>query len=180
MVQLSSLLAALALATTTYASPVASASARKEERNHCLTASIASGLVSGFGSLISAYSNATANSLLAPDFSDTSDSIDFLANLPEGTVTFPSKLAFELGQGAQPPIPFTVINIDAVTCNVVAFRWFVTIGPVNIKGINIFTAKYSGDESLGVEGWQIETNYSEFDSGLWLEAIGGTCTPPPH
>jgi hypothetical protein len=179
MVQLSSLLAALALTTTTFASPLASPSAWNEGRNHCLTPNIASGLVSGFASLISAYSNATAKSLLAPDFSDTSDSIDFLAGIPEGVVTFPSKLAFELGQGAQPPIPFTVINIDAVTCNVVAFRWFVTIGTVNIKGINIFTASYSGDKYLGVRGWQIETNYSEFDSGLWLEAIGGTCTPPP-
>lgn len=177
MVQLSSLIAALALATSTVASPMASATFNNHHKQ-CLTPSIASGLVTGFGSLISAYSNATANSLLASDFTDTSDSINFLGGLPEGAVTFPSKLAFEVGQGAQPPIPFTVINIDAVTCDVVAFRWYVTIGPVNIKGINIFKASYSGNEKLGVNGWQIETNYSEFDSGLWLEAIGGTCTPP--
>lgn len=181
MVQITSLLAAAALFTSAFASPLAEANPSwSKSRHQCLTPSIASGLVSGFGSLISAYSNATANSLLASDFMDTSDSINFLGGLPEGAVTFPSKLAFEIGQGGQPPIPFTVINIDAVTCNVVAFRWFVTIGKVNIKGINIFTASYSGNKILGINGWQIETNYSEFDSGLWLEAIGGTCTPPSH
>ena len=183
MVQLKSLFAAIALATTAFATPIADAEASASNhkgRNQCLTPAIAAGLVSGFGSLISAYSNATAESLLASDFTDTSDSINFLAGVPEGAVIFPSKLAFEIGQGGQPNIPFTVINIDAVTCNVVAFRWFVTIGPTNIKGINIFYAKYSGNKYLGVNGWQIETNYSEFDSGLWLEAIGGTCTPPPH
>lgn len=187
MVQFKSLFAAAALATAVYAVPVAEAealpvarSSRNRGNYQCLSYPIAAGLVNGFGSLISAYSNATANSLLAPDFTDTSDSIDFLAGLPEGTVTFPSKLAFELGQGAQPPIPFTVINIDAVTCNTVAFRWFVTINGINIKGINIFTAEFSGNYNLGVNGWQIGPNYSEFDSGLWLVAIGGTCTPPSH
>lgn len=178
MVQLSSLLAGLVVATTALASPLAlaSPSAEHEGRNHCLSASTASGLVYGFASLISNYSTATAESLLASDFSDTSDSINFLANVPEGVTIFPTKLAFEIGQGAQPPIPFSVINIDAVTCNVVAFRWFVTINSINIKGINIFVAKYSGNKSLGVRGWQIETNYSEFDSGLWFEAIGGKCS----
>jgi hypothetical protein len=179
MVQLKSLLAAAALAVAASATPVAEPQPGWWARDRCLTPAIASGLVEGFGSLISAYSNATANSLLAADFTDTSDSIDFLIGAPEGTVTFPSKLAFELGQGSQPPIPFTVINIDAVTCSTVAFRWFVTIGPKIIKGINVFDASFSGNKNLGVEGWQIETNFSEFNSGLWLEAIGGTCTPPP-
>jgi len=180
MVQLKSLFAAVALATSVYATPIADASPDNWGRGgKCLGPNIAAGLVEGFGSLISAFSNATAESLLAPDFTDTSDSIDFLAGVPEGTVIFPSKEAFIIGQGEQPPIPFTVINIDAVTCNTVAFRWFVSIGPVNVKGINIFVAKNSGNPSLGVKGWQIETNYSEFDSGLWLEAIGGSCTPPP-
>jgi hypothetical protein len=179
MVQLKSLLAAAALAAAASATPLAEPQPGWWARGKCLSPSVASGLVEGFGSLISAFTNATADSLLAPDFTDTSDSINFLAGEPEGAVTFPSKLAFELGQGAQQPIPFTVINIDAVTCNTVAFRWFVTIGPKILKGINVFVASFSGDTSLGVDGWQIETNFSEFNSGLWLEAIGGTCTPPP-
>jgi len=184
MVQIKSLVAAAALATAAYGTPIADAAAQPSWPTWnrggapCLSPAVAAGLVTGFGSLISAYSNATANNLLAPTFSDTSDSIDFLAGLPEGTVTFPSKLAFELGQGSQPAIPFTVINIDAVTCSTVAFRWFVTIGPTKVKGINIFDAVYSGNTAVGVDGWQIGPNYSEFDSGLWLEAIGGTCTPP--
>lgn len=179
MVQLKSIVAAAVLATTVYSTPVPEPQPGWYSHGKCLTPSIASGLVTGFGSLISAYSNATAVSILAPDFTDTSDSIDFLIGAPEGTVTFPSLLAFELGQGSQPPIPFTVINIDAVTCSTVAFRWFVTIGSTIVKGINVFDASFSGNRSVGVQGWQIETNFSEFNSGLWLEAIGGTCTPPP-
>lgn len=177
MVQFTSLLAAAVLASSAYATPTPGWPSWGGPKN-CLTPEIASGLVNGFGSLISAYTTANANNLLAPNFTDTSDSIDFLGGYPEGTVTFPSKAAFEAGQGTQRPIPFTVINIDAVTCNTVAYRWYVTIGAYKLKGINIFTAENSGDSSVGVSGWQIETNYSEFNSGLWTEAIGGVCTPP--
>lgn len=45
----------------------------------CLTNATASNLVNGFASLLTAYTNATANALLASDFTDTSDSINFLA-----------------------------------------------------------------------------------------------------
>ena len=141
----------------------------------CLTDSTASYLVDGFGSLLTAYSNATAEAILASDFTDTSDSINWLAGYPLGSTTFPSKLAFELGQGSLPPIGFQVLSIDAVTCTVIAFRWQAFLGGSPVKGINII---YASNLNGTTEGWQIETNFSEFNSGLWLQEIGGTCTKP--
>ena len=74
----------------------------------CLTNATASYLANGYGSLLSAYTNATANSLLASDFTDTSDSINWLAGIPLGGYTFSSKAAFIAGQGTQLPIGFTM------------------------------------------------------------------------
>ena len=48
----------------------------------CLTDSDANGLVSGFASLLTNYTLATAEALLAPDFTDTSDSINYMAGIP--------------------------------------------------------------------------------------------------
>ena len=47
--------------------------------NQCLCKDSAQYVVNGFGSLLSAYSNETAEALLADDFTDTSDSINWLA-----------------------------------------------------------------------------------------------------
>lgn len=139
----------------------------------CLTSTDAQNLVTGFASLLTAYTNATAEALLAGDFSDTSDSINFLAGNPLGSTTFPSKGAFEAGQGSQPPIGFQVLNIDAVTCTVIAFRWEATIGPQTpVKGINIL---YAENNSGAADGWQIKTVFSEFNSGLWSQEVGGVC-----
>lgn len=139
----------------------------------CLTAGSASCLVDGFASLLTAYTNATANSLLANSFTDTSDSINFLGGYPLGSTTFPSKTAFELGQGSQPAIGFKVLNIDAVTCNVIAFRWEAILGTSSpVKGIDILYAANNGGN------WQITSVFSEFNSATWVQEIGGTCTTP--
>ncbi|KIX09613.1 uncharacterized protein Z518_00693 [Rhinocladiella mackenziei CBS 650.93] len=139
----------------------------------CLDSSSAEYLVNGFASLLTAYSNATAEALLASNFTDTSDSINFLVGNPLGSVTFPSKAAFEAGQGSQPPIGFTILNIDAVTCDVIAFRWAATLGPdAPVKGINIL---YASNLNGTAAGWQVKTVYSEFNSGTWSQEIGGVC-----
>ncbi|KAK4939745.1 hypothetical protein LTR10_020029 [Elasticomyces elasticus] len=141
----------------------------------CLTAGSAQCLVNGFASLLTAPSvNASANAILAPSFSDTSDSINFLAGYALGSTTFPSKTAFEQGQGNEPAIGFKVLSIDAVTCNVIAFRWEAILGSAApVKGIDIFYAANNGGN------WQITSVFSEFNSGTWLEEIGGSCSPPP-
>lgn len=140
----------------------------------CLTSSTAETLVKGFSSLLTAFDVNVANKLLASDFTDTSDSINFLAGIPLGSTTFPSKQAFIAGQGTQPAIGFTVLNIDAVTCETIAFRWAANLGPQTpIKGINILKAS---NLNATTAGWQIKTVFSEFNSGLWSQEVGGQCS----
>ena len=100
--------------------------------------------------------------------------MDFLGGYPLGSTTFPSKAAFKAGQGSQPAIGFNLLNIDAVTCDTVAFRWAATLGAQPaIKGINIFKASNSNGTA---SGWQIKIVFSEFNSGTWSQEIGGICT----
>jgi hypothetical protein len=139
---------------------------------NCLTKKDAKNLVNGFASLLTAYNTNTAETLLAADFTDTSGSINWLTGAPWNSVTFPSKAAFEQGQGSQPPIGFNLINIDAVDCTVIAFRWEALLGSDPVKGINIIYASNTNGT------WQIETNYSEFNSGLWAFEVGAQCLPP--
>jgi hypothetical protein len=142
----------------------------------CLTAESAQYLVAGFSGLLTAFTIADANTYLADSFTDTSDSINFLIGAPLGSTTFPTKEAFIEGQGSQPPIGFTVLNIDAVTCDTIAFRWEAILGSgAPIKGINVIVATNSNGTS---NGWQIETNYSEFNSATWAIEVGGSCTVP--
>ena len=141
----------------------------------CLTNATASYLTNGYGQLLSAYTNATANSLLASDFTDTSDSINWLAGIPLGGYTFASKAAFIAGQGTQLPIGF---NVDHMffTCTEVAFRWTASVGMKKFpaKGINTFVASNLNNTAAG---WQIQTMYSEFNVGAWEHDIGRTCSP---
>ena len=143
----------------------------------CLTTDTANTLINGFASLLTNYSNATANSLLASDFSDTSDSINQLAGYPIGGPTFANKTAFMQGQGSQPAIGFTVLNVDAINCTNVAFRWSAVVGEklFPIKGVNSFVASNLNGST---QGWQIKTMYSEFNSLGWFLNVGGTITPP--
>lgn len=141
----------------------------------CLTNDTANTLIKGFASLLTNYSNATADALLASDFTDTSDSINQLAGYPPGSVTFPSKAAFKAGQGSQPAIGFTVLSVDTVTCTNVTFRWAAQVGQklFPVKGINSFVASNLNSTT---QGWQLKTMYSEFNSLGWLINLGGKCS----
>jgi hypothetical protein len=88
-----------------------------------LSTAAATKLVNNFALLLTDYTTANADATLASDFTDTSDSINFLGGYPLGSVTFPSKAAFESGQGSQPAIGFTVDGIDAIDCTSIGFRW---------------------------------------------------------
>ena len=61
-----------------------------------LTQNSAQALATGFGKLISAYTMADAEALLADNLVDYSDSINSLIGQPVGQATFPSKAAFEI------------------------------------------------------------------------------------
>lgn len=124
----------------------------------CLTPTTAQSLVGGFASLLTAYSAATAEALLADDFTDTSSSINSLLGQDTNAVTFPSKAAFMAGQGSQPPIPFNVINIDVFNCDTISFRWNTTVTPIGatVKGINNLVASNKDNTAAG---WQIKSVY---------------------
>ena len=141
----------------------------------CLDSTSAAYLTNGYGSLLSAYTNATANAILASTFTDTSDSINWLAGIPLGGYTFSSKAAFIAGQGTQPAIGFNVTEI-MFSCTEVAFRWTASVGrkAFPAKGINMFTTSNLNNTAAG---WQIQNMYSEFNVGAWETDIGRTCTP---
>lgn len=156
-------------------------------KDNCLPPNIGSQIASEFLSLVGidagTFDVALANSLIADDFVDTSDSINYLAGIPLGGPTFSSKAAFIAGAGSQAPMHFTLLNVDGVSCNgVIAFRWvtFPGSGQLEAKGINIIYTVNGGDlNSIGPGGWQVSRVFTEFNSAAWIVDIGGTCPPPP-
>ena len=164
-----------AIGLMTLASMVSTGAAYK---SICLTQHRANYLVNGYASLLtgpqSPSFNATVDALLSKDFTDTSDSINWLAGIPIGATTFPSKAAFRAGQGSQPPIDFTVIQV-LFTCSEVFFRWTAGVGLHNfpVKGLNLFsTSNLNNTEA----GFQILNSYTEFNVGAWEVDIGRTCS----
>jgi len=147
----------------------------KPNPGKCLTQESAQYLVDGFEGLISAYTDANADKLLSDDFSDYSDSINSLAGIPVGQVTFPNKAAFKAGQGAQPPVPISTLAIESVTCDTIALRWLVPLQPEPVKGITILKASNAQGQK---DTWQIKTIFTEFNSISWLKDIGGKVTLP--
>lgn len=148
----------------------------------CLSTADAEYIVNGFALLINSTFNATlAADILAVNFVDYSDSIDFLAGIPFGNATFTSLANFEAGQASQAPIPFQILSIDAVSCTNIAFRWlaFPGTGKYEVKGINIAYTALTGNLANGADGWQIQTNFAEFNVAAWDLDIGGNCTAPP-
>ncbi|EXJ88960.1 hypothetical protein A1O3_02024 [Capronia epimyces CBS 606.96] len=145
--------------------------------NKCLNPHSAKYLVDAFGGLLSNYTTANAEKYLADDLTDWSDSINFLAGQPLGNATFPSKQAFEAGQGAQPAIPFELLAIEAVTCDTIALRWKTGLQPEPVKGITILKAENTKNNN---DTWQIKTIYTEFNSASWVRDIGGNVTLPSY
>ncbi|KIY01493.1 uncharacterized protein Z520_03045 [Fonsecaea multimorphosa CBS 102226] len=141
----------------------------------CVSAAQATNIVNTFASFLTAPQAADfstkANALLADNFTDTSDSINWLAGYPLGGVTFPSKAAFIGGQGAQPPIP-TLTTLDIFfSCNKIAWRWLaqgIGSGQYEVKGMDMFTITPAG---------QISQVFSEFNSGAWAADLAGASSP---
>jgi len=141
-------------------------------------------IVNDFVSTLTAFNVDVATNLLAPTFTDHSDSINFLIGAPLGSATFPSPQAYIAGQGAQPPIGLEILAIDAITSDgVIVFRWTASVGleiiPVN--GISVLYAIQSGPDPtiVGPGGYQLGQLFSEFNSAAWVVDIGGTVTLPP-
>lgn len=165
----------LLVATTLFAAAFASPTARgKRDNGECLTYSDASYLATGYGSLLSAYTEANSNIYLMPEYTEQSDSINVLAGIPAGQLTFPSRDAFEASQSQLDPIPFTLISIDAVDCTSFVFRWSTQFGQADlpVQGINIATAAKNSN------GWQIQKQFVEFNSINWDKNVGGSVVIP--
>jgi len=140
----------------------------------CLDDYNANLIANEFAQLISNFSVAAAELVLAPDFSDQSDSVNTLINgggtspLPLGSVTFPTKAAFIAGQGSQPDVPFTILNTWH-TCDTVIIRWVINAGPQQVQGFDAFIVEPSSDPR---QKFQIQKSYGEFNSGAWLADLG--------
>jgi hypothetical protein len=150
--------------------------------SECLTLADADYLVNSFALLINSTFNGTlAANIFAVNFTDYSDSLDFLADIPLGNAAFTSLAAFEAGQSGQAPITFQILSIDAVTCSNIAFRWlaYPGSGKDEVKGINIAYTGQTGNARNGANGWQIQVNFVEFNVAAWDRDIDGNCTAPP-
>jgi len=181
-----SLISLCLLVFTTLLSPALSSPVRRWEslrdynpaETSCLGDADVEHLVNGFALLVnSTYSPELAADIISPTFNDFSDSINFLTGQTPGLPTFSSKAQFDAGQGGQPPVPMEIISIDAVSCTSVAFRWIAMPGQYAVKGITIFYASQGAGSS---NGWQIQTQFAEFNVAAWVNDLPpGNCTPPP-
>lgn len=154
-----------------------------------MTDAEANRVANNFKTLISDYSNATAERVLCTSFSDYSDSVIELINngcpngpIPLGSPTFTSRETFEAGQGSQPNIPFEILKTWNA-CDAVIIRWRTsTPGFVQpeqpVTGIIVAETV----RATGPEPWLIETVYSEFNSGAWLvdlDIVKTNCSATP-
>ncbi|EME82323.1 uncharacterized protein MYCFIDRAFT_211595 [Pseudocercospora fijiensis CIRAD86] len=147
----------------------------------CIDDAGAQKVADNFRTLITSYSNASAEAYLTQDFTDYSDSVNELINngcpngpQPLGSATFTSLQSFEAGQGGQPSIPFENLNVWH-GCDFVALRWKSsapgTVQPEQqVTGIIIL--EVSCNQGNTGEPWLINTVYSEFNSGAWLYDLG--------
>lgn len=164
----SSLLVPLALASTTIASQVARSPAHPPKPSKfCLSDADAQNIVDGFINLLENtqenFNLALAQTLLADDFTDYSDSINYLNQTSLGAVSFATKQEFIDGQGTQPPFPSVETLYMFHTCGHIAWRWQGNYAPLWIRGINLFVVN---------EKKQIQTVYVELNSGAFLKNIG--------
>jgi hypothetical protein len=145
---------------------------------NCLQDSDVNHLVTGFALLVnSTFDPNLSADILNVDFTDYSDSINFLTGQKPGTPTFSSLQKFNVGQSSQPTVPFEVLNIEAAACDTVAFRWMAYPGRLSVKGITIFNAIQANGTS---NGWQIKTQYAECNIAAWVNDLpGGNCQAPP-
>jgi hypothetical protein len=110
---------------------------------------------------------------LAPDFVDISDSINYMAGNVLGSVTFPNKTAFDIGQGHQPEVKAETLNIFH-DCDSITWRWKITPltqAPLPVVGINYMQIN---DKGL------IQKQYAEFSNAAWIASFPApaSCLPP--
>ncbi|KAI0859973.1 hypothetical protein F4860DRAFT_238768 [Xylaria cubensis] len=153
-------LASLALATTT-------------PNIWCLTPRDGDKLARDYAALFSSstFTSTKACSVLAHDFTETSDSINAISGLPSGNVTYESREAFIAAQVCWPAVAMDVVAVVAVTCDTVVLRWTQRWSDgTEIAGISILVAEDEGDGNGGE--WKIRRVYEEFNGFAVLGSFG--------
>ena len=177
-------------AVSALAGPVEKRTGLWHHGRECMTDADAQQVVDNYAELIRAYSDELANDALTTDFTDYSESVNSLINTcPQGESTvstpllspsFTSRKAFKIGQGEQPPIHFTQLNIMH-DCKSVAVRWSTdNTAPIPQPRpvIGIIWLETERSPRGSKYPWKINTVYSEFDSAAWLqnlEEAGNIC-----
>lgn len=174
----------LALATVAFTASAAASPwgwGTQRTTSNCMSDSAASTVANNFKTLIASYSDDFADQTLTTDFVDYSDSVIELINgactvdqnIPLGSAVFDSRESFKSGQGAQPAIPFEILNLWN-NCNSVTIRW-LSKGPgqepQQVTGIIVLETVKNADKKAS-QKWLIKTVYSEFNSGAWLVNLG--------
>jgi len=179
-------IAALAFGMGAIAAP--SLRRRDTDDEWCMTDAEATKVAENFKTLISAYTNASAEAYLCTSFTDYSDSVIELINngcangpIPLGSPTFTDRTSFEAGQGGQPNITFNILKTWNA-CDAVIIRWR-TPNPGFVQPEQPVTGIIVAEtvRATGPEPWLIETVYSEFNSGAWLvdlDIVKTNCSAP--
>lgn len=166
------------------------APAEKRHFGRCISDAQADQVATAYADLIVSYSDALADAVLTENFTDYSESVNTLINsCPQGDAakplpllapTFTSREQFKTGQGQQPSINFERLNLWH-SCDTVIIRWVTTnTAPipdpkpvVGLISMELVKNQYGGEYP-----WLIDTVYSEFDAGAWLQNLveAGICS----
>lgn len=186
MPSLSSLVLLFSAALGIFAAPAE----KRWDNRQCLSDHDAQTVATNYGNLIESYSDSLANAALSENFTDYSESVNTLINsCPQGSAavtlpllapTFTDRAHFETGQAQQPSINFKQLNIWH-TCDTVIIRWETT-NTANITDVKPVIGLITMETCEAPSGSQypflIDTVYSEFDAGAWLQNLveAGICS----
>lgn len=172
---------ALALAASLLAGSAVAQSWAQPRDAFCLCDSDADQIGQDFADLISNFNQTFAEQVLAPDYTDQSDSVNTLIDnggtspIPLGALTFATKAAFISASAQQPPVPFKILQTWH-TCDTVIIRWVANPptapGVSSAEQVQGFDALIVEPSTTGFQPYQIKTTYGEFNSGAWLVDLG--------
>ncbi|KAI1324380.1 hypothetical protein F5Y16DRAFT_306307 [Xylariaceae sp. FL0255] len=135
----------------------------------CMDATDGRKLASRYADLMGAFTTAKAEALLIEDFSGTSDSTNVFLGKQLGSLTYTSREDFIEEQGQLATAIMNITNVVVSTCDTVVLRWTQQFDIKPVTGISVLVATMQDD-------WMIEMLWSEFNSLVYLEDIGGNYT----
>ncbi|KXL48285.1 hypothetical protein M433DRAFT_138071 [Acidomyces richmondensis BFW] len=174
-----------------FAAPYSVEQLSRRWQGYCLTDADAQQVATNYANLIQLVNGweEIANTALSPNFVDYSESVNTLIDTcPQGSAaitlpllnpTFSNRTQFELGQGQQQPINFQQLNIWH-SCDSVIIRWETT-NTANIPNVKPVVGMITMETCPAPQGneypYYIDTVYSEFDAGAWLQNLqaAGIC-----